>query len=179
MKSVLTLAVAALFAAGPLALAEDAPVAKEGEKAPEFKLKGTDDKEYSLKDFVGKKAVVIAWFPKADTPGCTKECQSMKDNGERIRAFDVAYFAASVDPVEDNKKFVEKFGYDFPILSDPEKKVATAYGVVDEKQPRARRWTFFIDKDGVVRSIDKNVNTTAHGEDIAKKLEELKVAKKK
>lgn len=72
------------------AFAEETKVAKEGEKAPEFKLKGTDGKEYTLKQFAGKQAVVIAWFPKAKTGGCTKECMSMRDNGEQIRKYDVA-----------------------------------------------------------------------------------------
>ena len=96
-----------LCAALSTAQAEDKAVAKEGEKAPEFKLKGSDGKEYSLKQFAGKQAVVIAWFPKAKTPGCTKECKSMRENGEKIRQFDVAYFTASVDNVELNAEFAK------------------------------------------------------------------------
>lgn len=161
------------------AFAEETKVAKEGEKAPEFKLKGTDGKEYSLKQFAGKQAVVIAWFPKAKTGGCTKECMSMRDNGEQIRKYDVAYFTASCDTPEFNKEFAEELKLDFPILSDPSKKVAEAYGVVHEGRPNPERWTFFIDKDGVVRFIDKEVKTATHGEDVVKKLEELGVEKKK
>jgi peroxiredoxin Q/BCP len=148
---------------------------KVGDKAPDFKLPGTDGKTHSLKEFAGKKAVVVAWFPKADTPGCTAECKSMKEDGEAIRKFDVAYFTASVDKPEENKKFAEKLGLDFPILSDPTKKVAQAYGVVDEKRAVAQRWTFFIGEDGKVLHIEKKVTTKSHGKDIAAKLKELGV----
>ncbi len=161
------------------AQAEDKAVAKEGAKAPEFKLKGSDGKEYSLKQFAGKQAVVIAWFPKAFTGGCTKECKSMRENGEKIRQFDVAYFTASTDDVEKNTDFAKSLMLDYPILSDPGKDVAKAYGVVHEGREVPERWTFYIDKDGVIKSIDKTVKTDSHGEDIAKKLEELGVAKKK
>ena len=103
---------------------------KVGDKAPDFSLQGTDGKTYSLDQFKGKKAIVIAWFPKADTPGCTVECKSLKENGDALKPLNVAYFTASVDTPEDNKKFAEKLGLDYPILSDPTKSVAQAYGVV-------------------------------------------------
>jgi peroxiredoxin Q/BCP len=152
---------------------------KVGDKAPDFKLPGSDGKTHSLKEFAGKKAVVIAWYPKAFTGGCTAECKSMKEDGEAIRKFDVAYFTASVDKPEENKKFAESLGLDYPILSDPTKKVAEAYGVVDEKRPVAQRWTFYIGEDGKILHIDKKVTTKSHGKDIAAKLKELGVEEKK
>ena len=79
---------------------------KPGDKAPDFSLQGTDGKTYKLSDLAGK-TVVVAWFPKAFTGGCTKECKSLKESGEAIRAFDVTYFAASVDDEATNKKFAE------------------------------------------------------------------------
>jgi peroxiredoxin Q/BCP len=181
MKPVLAFAAAMVLAAGSAASAEDKPVAKEGDKAPDFKLKGTDDKDYTLKQFAGKQAVVLAWYPKADTPGCTKECISMKQYGDELRKFEVAYFGASVDTVDENKKFAKKFEFDYPLLSDPDKKLATALGVLNEKRGMAERWTFIIDKEGVIRHIDKDVNprVQTHGLDVAKKLEELGVPKKK
>lgn len=179
MRFLGTLAVAGLLLAGATAFAEDVKVAKEGDKAPDFKLQGTDGKEYSLKQFAGKQAVVIAWFPKAKTGGCTKECMSLRDHGDEIRKYDVAYFTASCDTPAYNKEFADELKLDFPILSDPDKKIATAYGVVHEGRPNPERWTFFIDKDGVIKFIDKNVKTQSHGEDVTKKLEELGIAKKK
>lgn len=173
------LAAAGFCLALATAHAEDKAVVKEGDKAPDFKLTGSDGKEYSLKQFAGKQAVVIAWFPKAFTGGCTKECKSMKENGEKIRQYDVAYFTASCDTPKLNKEFAESLMLDYPILSDPEKGTAKIYGVVHEGRENPERWTFYIDKEGVVKAIDKGVKTETHGEDIAKKLAELGVAKKK
>jgi peroxiredoxin Q/BCP len=178
MRSVLAFSLAGLLLAGATTLAEEAKVAKEGEKAPEFKLKGSDGKEYSLKQFAGKQAVVIAWFPKAFTSGCTKECISMRENGEEIRKYDVAYFTASCDQPEKNTEFAKSLLLDYPILSDPDRKTAKAYGLVEKDTDNAKRWTFYIDKDGVIRHIDKMVNTPSHGKDIAKKLDELGIPKK-
>ncbi len=159
----------------PLAAAE----LKVGDKAPDFKLPGSDGKTYSLKDFAGKKAVIIAWFPKAFTGGCTAECKSMKEDGKAIREFDVAYFTASTDTPELNKKFAESLGLDYPILSDPGKKVAEAYGVVHEKRQVPERWTFYIGKDGKILQIDKKVQTKSHGKDIASTLKDLGIEEKK
>ena len=161
--------------AAPVAAAE----LKVGDKAPDFKLPGSDGKSYSLKDFAGKKAVVVAWFPKAFTGGCTAECKSMKEDGKAIREYDVAYFTASTDTPEDNKKFAESLGLDYPILSDPSKKVAEAYGVVHEKRPVPERWTFYIGTDGKILHIDKKVQTKSHGSDIAATLKKLGVEEKK
>jgi len=149
---------------------------KVGDKAPAFSLEGTDGKTYSLDQFKGKKAVVIAWFPKADTPGCTAECKSFRENSEVLKPLNVAYFTASVDPVAANKAFAAKLGLDYPILSDPEKTVATAYGVVHVGRPVAERWTFYIDKAGIIKAIDKKINTKQAGADLASKLKELGLA---
>jgi peroxiredoxin Q/BCP len=162
-----------MFANSALA---DAP--KVGDKAPEFTLQGSDGQQYSLSQFAGKKAVVIAWFPKAFTGGCTAECKSMRENGDAIRKFDVAYFTASVDEPAKNKDFAKSLDLDFPILSDPTKKTAEAYGVVHEGRPVAERWTFYIGPDGKIKAIDQKVNTKEHGQDMANKLEALGVPKK-
>jgi thioredoxin-dependent peroxiredoxin len=152
---------------------------KPGDAAPDFKLPGTDGKTYSLADFRGKQAVVLAWFPKAFTPGCTTECKAFAAGGATLRKFDVAYFTASVDPPEKNKEFAKSVGADYPILSDADGKVARAYGVTGAVQKFASRWTFYIGTDGKILYIDKNVNTKTHADDVAKKLKELGVAEKK
>jgi peroxiredoxin Q/BCP len=148
-----------------------------GDEAPDFTLKGSDGKTYHLGDFKGKKAVVIAWFPKAFTSGCTKECKAMAEQGEAIRKYDVAYFTASVDDAETNKKFAKSLSVDYPILSDPTKETAKAFGVLNDRG-MANRWTFYIDKDGKIADIDKKVKTETHGADIAGKLKELGVGVK-
>ena len=154
-----------------------APELKVGDMAPDFSLQGTDGKTYRLSDFKGKQAVVLAWFPKAFTGGCTIECKSLAEHGDMIKKYNVAYFMASVDPIEGdqgNKAFAEAQKADFPLLSDPTKKTAEAYGVLNGR-PMASRWTFYIGKDGRILAIDKTVKPATSAEDIAAKLGELKV----
>jgi thioredoxin-dependent peroxiredoxin len=90
----------------------------------------------------------------------------------------VAHFSVSVDTPETNKSFAQSLGVDYPLLSDPTKAVAMAYGVVDEDQPFPSRWTFFIGLDGRIMHIDKQVNPATHGKVIAAKLSELGVARR-
>jgi peroxiredoxin Q/BCP len=150
---------------------------KVGDKAPPFSLVGSDGKTYSLDDFKGKKAVVLAWFPKHHTSGCTAECKSLRDNSAALKSLNVAYFTASVDKPEENKKFAEDLGLDYPILSDPDKTVAQAYGVLQPPRPTMSiRWTFYIDKDGVIREIDKKIRTAQAGADVAAKVKSLGLA---
>ena len=175
MKTPLAIVSSLIVAAATSALA--APP-KVGDKAPDFKLQASDGKEYSLADFAGKKAVVIAWFPKAFTGGCTAECKSMKENGAAIRKYDVAYFAASVDENQKNTDFAKSLELDFPILSDPSKKTAEAYGVVHEGRPVAERWTFYIGTDGTIKAIDQKVNTKEHGKELADQLDKIDAPKK-
>jgi peroxiredoxin Q/BCP len=149
---------------------------KVGDMAPDFEMQGSDGKPHALKDYRDKQAVVLAWFPKAFTGGCTKECQSFQADSADIKKFDVAYFTASVDSVADDTDFAKKLGVtDYAILADPTRAAATAYGVVDSGKGFARRWTFYIGKDGKILAIDKGVNVQTHGKDVAAKLAELKV----
>jgi peroxiredoxin Q/BCP len=149
---------------------------KVGDQAPPFSLKGSDGKTYSLDQFKGKSAIVVAWFPKAFTGGCTKECKSLRENSKALHDLQVAYFTASVDTPELNEKFAKSLELDYPILSDPDKSVATAYGVLRTPGGVANRWTFYIDKNGVIKEIDKKVNAPEAGPDIAAKLKELGIA---
>lgn len=179
MKTMLTFACCLALLAGRLASsAVAAEELKVGDDAPNFELVGSDGKTYKLSDFKGKQAVVIAWFPRVFTPGCTKECESFRDQGKALRDFDVAYFTASTDDAEKNKKFAESLKADYPILSDPEGKTATALGIYDAEKKFAKRVTFYIGKDGKILAIDKSVKTTSHGSDVAAKLKELGVAKR-
>jgi peroxiredoxin Q/BCP len=151
-----------------------------GDPAPDFTLSASDGKTYHLADFKGKKAVVLAWFPKAFTSGCTIECKSLAANGAKIREYDVAYFMASTDAVDGekgNKAFAESEKADFPILGDPGKETANAYGVINPQWGVARRWNFYIDKDGKIAAIDKEVKPPTSAEDMVAKLGELKVAR--
>lgn len=143
-----------------------------GETAPAFSMQGSDGRTYSLADYHGKSAVVLAWYPKAFTSGCTLECKSMTEDGQLIRAFDVPYFMASVDPPSENARFATSMKADFPILSDPTKQIARAYGVLHEDR-YALRTTFYIGPDGKVLRIDRKVDPANAARDIAKALAEL------
>jgi thioredoxin-dependent peroxiredoxin len=95
-----------------------------------------------------------------------------------LQLFDVAYFAASCDKPESNRKFAEGLELDYPILSDPEAETARAYGVVQGILKMPKRWTFIIGEDGKILDIDKQVTTATHGRDLAAKLKQLGVAEK-
>ncbi|QDV67394.1 Putative peroxiredoxin bcp [Rosistilla carotiformis] len=148
-----------------------------GDEVPEFKLVGSDGKTYTSEQFKGKQAIVIAWFPKAFTGGCTKECKSMREQGETLKQFDVAYFTASCDAVKKNMDFAASLDLDYPILSDPDKTFAKALGCLSPRGVSSR-WTYYIGKDGKILHIDKSVKTETHGADIAAQLETLGIAKK-
>jgi peroxiredoxin Q/BCP len=197
--SVLGAGTAALAARGDQGAAQTAPAMtlKVGDMAPDFNLEGTDGKMHKLSDYRGKTAVVLAWFPKAFTSGCTIECKSLAENGDKIKKFEVTYFMASTDNIEDNTKFakatkvelagragaaatiVEKKEADFPMLADPTAATAKAYGVVSGDRKAASRWTFYIDKAGKIAAIETAVKPATSAEDMIAKLSELKVPSKK
>ncbi len=147
-----------------------------GDLAPNFNLQATTGDYYQLSDYRGKKAVVIAWYPMANTRGCTIECKSLTEKGHLIREFDVAYMMASVDPLDDNRDFAEKTGADFPMLSDPTKETAKAYEVLNLFKV-ADRVTFYISKEGKVLKIDEDINPKLAAENIARTLGELGITK--
>jgi peroxiredoxin Q/BCP len=146
---------------------------KVGDPAPDFSLQASDGKTYKLSDFKGKKPVVIAWFPKAFTGGCTKQCTSYAQNQDAMKKIDVAYFTASTDDADTNTKFAKSLSASYPILADPTKATATAFGVVHEGRAVPERWTFYIDKDGIIRAIDKQINTSNAAPDTLAKLQSL------
>lgn len=147
-----------------------------GDVAPNFSLPGSDGKTYQLANYHGKQAVVLAWFPKAYTSGCTIECLSLAENGDKIREFDVSYFMASTDPLEENKGFALETGADFPLLSDEDKSVAKAYEVLSF-MGFAKRHTIYIDKNGKIIKIDKNINPDTSAEDMIENLDALGIKK--
>ncbi|MBG85364.1 MAG: peroxiredoxin [Verrucomicrobiales bacterium] len=189
-------------AIGAFALATGTQAAdlKSGDMAPDFTVKASDGKTYSLKQFKGKQAVVIAWFPKAFTPGCTAECDSFRTTGVEgytfsmlggrkfdvksrkkgsgLDKYDVAFFTASCDTPETNARFAKELKLDYPILSDNSTKMAKAYGVIKGKRPYPARYTFIIGKDGKILEVDKQKNTAGHGAEVAKKLAKYGVPKK-
>ncbi|MDP4916420.1 MAG: peroxiredoxin [Haliea sp.] len=174
MKLIRSLALLCMMAFVMPSMAEELNV---GAAAPDFSLMGSDGKLYSLADFKGKQAVVLAWYPRAFTSGCTVECKSLAENGHLIREYDVTYFMASVDAVEDNRKFAEETEADFPLLSDPEKSVAEAYGVL-AMMGFAKRHTFYIGVDGTILKVDRSISPATAAQDMAANLATLGVPKR-
>jgi len=150
---------------------------KVGDDAPNFNLQATTGDYYQLSDYKGKKAVVLAWYPMANTRGCTIECKSLTEQGHLIREFDVSYVMASVDPIDDNRDFAEKTGADFPMLSDPTKSAAKDYQVLNMFNV-ASRVTFYISKEGKIIKIDDDITPKSAAQDMANTLADLGVAKR-
>lgn len=147
---------------------------KVGDMAPNFKLQATTGDYYQLSDYKGKQAVVLAWYPMANTRGCTLECRSLVQQGHLIRAFNASYVMASVDPIDDNRDFAKKTNADFPMLSDPTKETAKAYDVLNVFGV-ASRVTFYIGKDGRILKIDDDITPNTAAEDIAQHLKFLSI----
>ena len=148
---------------------------KEGEVAPDFKAKSTDGKEVSLKDFRGRN-VILYFYPKDDTPGCTREACDFRDQLKRFSAKETVVLGVSHDSLTSHDKFREKYSLPFTLLSDEEKKITSAYGVYKEKSLYGRlfmgieRTTFVIGKDGKVKKIFPKVKVDGHIEEILKEL---------
>lgn len=172
------LAVVTLAFSGAV-LADEAPTQslEEGMPAPDWTLPGSDGKTYALADLLKEGPVVLAWFPKAFTPGCTAQCKSLAQNGDMIREYKVSYFMASVDPIGDNTEFASTYDADFPILSDESKEVANAYRVIG-RYGVPRRETFYIGMDGVILAVDRKVDARGAAEETAAMLASLGVEKR-
>ncbi|MGE0448940.1 MAG: peroxiredoxin family protein [Vicinamibacterales bacterium] len=148
-----------------------------GDPAPDFTLAASDGRTYRLADYRGRSPVVVAWFPKAFTGGCTAQCASLGSSVEALRQFDAAVFAASVDTVQTNQAFADSTGIGCPILSDPDRTTARAYGVLGS-HGFPRRWTFYIGSDGRIRDVDRSVHASTHGADIVSALARLGIPRR-
>lgn len=150
-----------------------------GDNAPEFRLPSTEGKDLSLKDFKDKN-VVLFFYPKDDTPGCTAEACSFRDQHEALRKEGAVVLGISIDSLESHEKFRGKHQLNFPLLSDQSADVAKMYGVWKEKNMYGRRtWgvaraTFLIGPDGRVRKVYRKVDTATHGEDVLSDLRSMK-----
>ena len=144
---------------------------KEGSKAPEIVLLNDAGEKFKLSALKGKN-VVVYFYPKADTPGCTKEACSFRDELPRIDKSDTVVVGISPDPVKAVAKFKEKYKLNFPLLADEEHKVAEKYGVWAEKENYGRKYmgvvrtTFIVDKDGRIVRIFPKVKVDGHTEEV-------------
>ncbi|RMH05666.1 MAG: thioredoxin-dependent thiol peroxidase [Nitrospirae bacterium] len=151
---------------------------KVGQKAPTFSLPNQDGKTVRLSDYKGQK-VVLYFYPKDDTPGCTKEACAFRDGLEEIQNSGAVVLGVSVDSVESHKKFAQKYGLNFPLLSDEDKRVVQAYGVWKERSLYGRKFmgvertTFIIDREGKIQEIFPKVKVDNHLEEVLSELELL------
>ncbi len=142
-----------------------------GDKAPDFRAKDQDGRTVSLKDFRGQK-LVLYFYPKDDTPGCTKEACSFRDIWARFRKQKLAVLGVSVDDAASHKKFVEKYALPFTLLADPEKTIVREYGVWGPKSMYGRKYmgthraTYVIDEKGRIAAVWPKVKPEGHAEEI-------------
>jgi thioredoxin-dependent peroxiredoxin len=139
---------------------------KVGDKAPDFSAAASDGSTVKLTDVVGKGNIVLYFYPKDDTPGCTKEACGIRDTITDLKGLNAIVFGVSFDSVESHKKFIEKYSLPFVLLADTDKKVAIAYGVATDASPVAARVTFIIDKAGKIAYVNPKVNASAHAGEI-------------
>ena len=146
---------------------------KVGDVAPDFDGLTSDGSRLTLKGFVGRKNVVLYFYPKDDTPGCTKEACSFRDNLRTIRDMGAEVVGVSLDSVDSHKNFAGKYHLPFPLLSDREKRIAKAYGVLRDTETSTDRVTFLINKMGKVARIFPKVDVTKHTEEVVTALKNL------
>ena len=150
---------------------------QEGKKAPDFTAVDQDGKKVKLSSFRGKKNVVLYFYPKDMTPGCTTEACDFRDHYKKIKSTEI--LGVSIDPPERHQKFIEKYDLPFTLISDTDQKVVNKYGVWQEKKLYGKtfmgivRSTFIIDKTGVVRKVFPKVRVKGHVEEVLEALKEL------
>ena len=161
---------------GLLALfgAADAAELREGAPAPAFEAQDQHGATLRLADYRGKAAVVLYFYPKDDTPGCTAQACSLRDGHGAIRAAGAVVLGVSADTGLSHKAFSEKYHLPFSILADPDKKIIEAYGVKLPLLGFARRVTFLIDKKGVVRKVIRDTRTQDHDQQVLALLAEIR-----
>ena len=144
---------------------------KVGDNAPDFVLENSEGNKARLSDFKGKK-VVLYFYPKDDTPGCTKEACDFRDSLKRLKSMNVEVLGVSNDDIESHKKFSEKYHLNFRLLADVDKKASQAYGVYEEKEKFGNKYwgitrsTFLIDEEGSIKKIFYKVNPEQHIEEV-------------
>ena len=157
------------------------PAMEVGTLAPDFALPDQEGRTHRLSDYRGR-WVVLYFYPKDDTPGCTKEACGFRDQMGSLKALDAVVLGVSADDVESHKRFAEKYGLNFPLLADPERKVIGAYGAWGTKNLYGKevegvlRQTFLIDPEGRIAKVWRKVSPEGHALEVAEALKALRGA---
>jgi len=151
-------------------------VLKEGDWAPDFQLPDSTGKKVRLSEFRGKKIVVLYFYPKDDTPGCTKEACSFRDSIAVYNDAGVVILGVSVDGVESHQKFASKYALPFTLLSDHEKTISKTYGVLRPTGISDERVTFIIDKEGRIAKIFPHVRVDGHSTEVLDAIKNIQKA---
>ena len=148
---------------------------EEGKKAPDFKLTDQNEKTISLSDYKGKN-VILYFYPKDDTSGCTKEACSFRDDFPKFKKVDAVILGVSPDSVESHKKFAKKYNLNFSLLADEDKEVIKKYDVWKEKSMYGRKYmgvertTYIIDPEGKIKKIFRKVKVDEHNIEVMEAL---------
>ena len=155
---------------------------KVGNKSPAVNLASDSGEKIHLKEYHGKQNVVLYFYPKDDTPGCTLESNEFKDNYKKFQKLDTEIIGVSPDSVESHVKFKAKFKFPFPLLADTEKKICEKFGVWVEKNMYGRKYmgvqraTFLIDKEGKIAATWPKVKVKGHVEEVLATVKKLNLA---
>src|SRR2546422_9668800 len=147
---------------------------KVGDKAPLIQGKDQDGKSFKLADVVGKKIVLLYFYPKDDTPGCTKEACGLRDRMADLKKDNVQVVGVSFDNEDSHKKFIAKHNLNFPLLADTDGKIADAFGVRVPGKNVARRVSFLIGKDGKIAHVTDSPQADVHLNDMKEAVAKLK-----
>lgn len=148
------------------------PEIRIGDGAPDFIADSTQGK-ISLKNYRGKN-VVLYFYVKDQTPGCTMQSCSLRDGIDKLKAHNAEVLGVSVDGLDSHNNFMSKYNLNFPLVADPDFKISKAYDVFNEERQMSRRVTFLIDKNGVIRHIFPKVDVQAHAEEVVEVLKSMK-----
>jgi len=153
----------------PLSPMQSVTKVETGMKAPDFTARITSGKTVHLHDYKGKK-VVLYFYPKDDTPGCTVEACGLRDQYQKVRELNAEVLGVSVDSVDSHQKFTDKFHLPFQLVADPDKSITKAYGVLNDKSNMARRVTFIIDEQGKIAKVFETVKPAEHPAEVLQAL---------
>jgi peroxiredoxin Q/BCP len=163
MKTLMAVLVGAMVT--PLAaFAVDMP--KVGDAAPDFSVAASDGKTAHLKDYIGKGNIILYFYPKDDTTGCTKEACGLRDTFDEFKGLNATILGVSFDSVASHKAFIAKYNLPFVLLADTDKSVSKLYGVANDDSMHASRVTFVINKAGKIAFVDPKVNPATHAAEL-------------